>query len=296
MMNLGRCGWPALACLLLSTAHADGTYRHSATLSLQGDENDNRQWLGKLALPLGDRAWVQGTFGRTELATAPATSSKLVGAALGIGGQTLDASIDFIRRTGDTGFEQRDWAAVIDWHGARGGLGADILLRSASGESKTTTGSGGVLARPMTTTVRESVDAKGFGLHGAFDLTPRINVFAGAMRYRYDFSTDSSATGTGTPLSFLLGTTASFSGAWREQAFIDRSYRVGARYCFEGAAVNAQYFYDRSANSGQGFSTTQLQAEFLLGEHWLLSPTLGYSSGGDSDQVGYGRLNLGFIW
>ncbi|HEY0686661.1 MAG TPA: hypothetical protein VGD45_30255 [Steroidobacter sp.] len=300
MMNLERCGWPALACLLLS-AHAngadgaDGIPRHSATLSMQGDENDNQQWWGKLALPLGDHAWVQGSLGRSELATSPASNTKMIGAAVGIAGQRLDATVDFVRRTGDNAFEQQDWAAALNWHGTRGGVGADVFLRSASGESQRT-GAGGALAPSVTTTVRDSVDAKGFGLHGDFDLTPRTNVFAGAMRYRYDFSANSTTTGTDTPLSSLLGTTGSLSGAWRDQAFIDRSYRVGARYRFERAAVNAQYFHDRSANTGEGFNTTQLQAELLLGGRWLVSPTLGYSSGGDTSPTGYGGLSLGFIW
>jgi hypothetical protein len=296
MTNLERCGWPALACLLLSTAHAEGANRHSASLSLQGDENDNRQLLGKLALPLGDHAWVQGSLGRTELATAPTGNTKTVGAAVGIGGQTLDAALDFVQRTSDARFKQQDWAAALNWHGARGGLGADVFMRSASGESETTTRSGNVLAPPVTTTVGESVDAKGFGVHGAFDLTPRANVFAGAMRYRYDFSVDSTATGTSTPLASLLGTTSALSGVWRDQAFIDRSYRVGAGYRFQGAAVNAQYFHDRIANTGEVLSTAQLQAEFLLTGHWLVSPTIGYSRGGSSGQSGYGGLSLGFIW
>lgn len=296
MMNLERRGWPALACLLLSTAHADGAHRHSATLSLQGDDDDNRQWLGKLALPLGDHAWVQGSLGRTQLANAPAGDTQTVGAAVGIGGQTVDAAVEFVQRTGEARFEQQDWAAALNWHGPRGGLGADVFLRSATGTSKTTAGSAGVFAPPVTTTVGESVDARGFGLHGDFDLTPRVNVFAGAMRYRYDFSVDSTATGTGTPLSSLLGTTAALSGAWRDQAFIDRSYRVGARYRFQGAAVNAQYFRDRTANTGEVVSTAQLQAEFLLAGRWLVSPTIGYSSGGSSGQTGYGGLSLGFIW
>jgi hypothetical protein len=295
MMNIERCGWPALACLLLSTAHAEGAHRHSATLSVHGDDNDNRQWLGKLALPLGDHAWVQGTLGSTELATAPAGNTKTVGAAVGIGGQTLDVAVDFVQRTGDARFKQQDWAAVLNWHGARGGLGADVFLRSASGESKTT-GSSSVLAPPVTTTISESVKARGLGLHGDFDLTPRANVFVGVMRYRYDFNVDSPATGTSTPLSSLLGTTTALSGAWRDQAFIDRSYRLGARYRFQGVTVNAQYYHDRIANTREPLSTAQLQTEFLLANHWLVGPTIGYSSGGSSGQTGYGGLSLGFLW
>lgn len=296
MKNLERCGWPALACLLFSTAHADGTGRHSAMLSVQGDENDNRQWLSRLVLPLGDYAWLQGSFGNTQLATAPATSTRTVSAAMGIGGRTVQASVGFVRRTADTQFEQQDWAATLDWRDARGGVGADVFLRSANGESQTTTRPGGVFPPPVVTTLQESVDSRGFGLHGDFDLTPRIKVFAGAMRYRHDFRVDSTSTGTNTPLSSLLGTPAALSGVWRDQAFIDRSYRIGTSYRFQPAAVSAQYFHDRIANTDEPLGTVQLQAEFLVGKHWLISPTIGRSSGGRADATGFGGLSIGFTW
>jgi hypothetical protein len=296
MVNLERFGWTALACLLVSTANAEADNRHSAMLNVQGDENDNRQWLSKLALPLGDHAWVQGSIGRTELATIPASNIKAVGAAIGIGGHTLDAAVEFARRADDDRFEQQDWAAALNWHGARGGLGAEVFRRSADGESKTTTVSRGVFSPPLTTTVRESVDSAGFGMHGDFDLTPRTKVFAGAMRYRHHNSVDSTATGTPTPLSSLLGTTPALSGVWRNQAFIDRSYRVGGSYRFQSAAVNVQHFHDRIANTGEVLSTVQLQAEFLIAKHWMVSPMIGYSSDGSSEQTGYGGLSLGFTW
>ncbi len=296
MKNLERCGWSVLAGLAVSIAHADGIDRHSATLSALGDENDNRQWLGKVALPLGDHVWVQGSLGRTELATAPTGNTKTVGATVGMGFQTFDAAIDFVQRRDDAGFEQQDWAAALNWHGARGSIGADLLLRSAGGESKTTTGSGSVFAPSVATTIKESVDATGFGLHGAFALTPRTSLLAGAMRYRYDFSVESMTPGASTPLSSLLGTTAALSGAWRDQAFIDRSYRVGVRHRFQAAALNAQYLHDRAANTGEVVSTVQLQVELLLAEHWLISPSVGYSFGSIANQAGYGGLSLSLIW
>jgi hypothetical protein len=292
-MNTGR--WPALACLMLSTAHADDTHRHSATLTVQADENDNRQWLSRLALPVGDRAWVQGSLGRTELAATGASSTKIVGAAVGIVGQRVNAAVELVQRKAGARYEQQDWAAAFNWRGARGGLGTDVFLRSASGESRTTR-SGGVFASPVTTTARESVDCAGFGLHGDFDLTPQAKVFAGAMRYRYDFGVDSAATGSSTPLSSLLGTDAVLSGAWRDQAFIDRSYRVGGSYRFQSAAVSAQYLRDRTANTGDILHSVQLQAEFPIAGHWLVSPMIGYSSGGSLGQASYGGLSLGFHW
>ena len=272
-MSLERCCWPALAWLMVATAQADGTNRHSATVSVQGDENDNRQWMSKLAVPLADHAWLRASIGRTELAGAVAGDSKTVGAALGAGTSTFDAAIEFAQRRGDAHFEQRDWGATLNWHGARGGLGADAFLRSA-----------------------ESVRSHGFGTHGNFALTPQATVFGSAMHYRYDFSVDTEATQPGTPLSPLLGTTAGLSGVWRDQAYIDRSYRIGGSYRLQTAAVSAQYFHDRIANTGKVSSTVQLQAEFLLAGHWLVSPMIGWSSGDGYRQVGYGGLTLGYAW
>lgn len=295
-MTLERSACLAFACLMVSAAHAEDAKRHSATLSVQGDENDNRQWLGRLALPLGEHAWVQGSLGRTELAATGARNSDTVGVALGVGGQAVNAAVEFVQRKGDAGFKQQDWAAALNWRGESGGLGADVFLRSASDEWTTTTQSGGVFGRPVTTTVRESVDSRGFGLHGDFDVTPRVNVFAGAMRYRYDFDTDSNATGSSTPLSSLLGTNAVLSGVWRDQAYIDRSYRVGSSYRFDSAIVSAQYLRDRIANTDENLSTVQLGAQFPIAEHWLLSPTIGRTSGGNLGAAAYGGLSLSFNW
>jgi hypothetical protein len=294
-MSLERCYWPALAWLMVSTAQADGTNRHSATVTVQGDENDNRQWLSKLAVPLADHTWLQASIGRTELAGA-ASDSQTVGAALGAGTASLDVAVEFAQRRGDARFRQRDWAATLNWHGASGGLGADAFLRSAQGTSQTTSPSGGVFAPPAITTVKESVSSQGFGLHGHLILTPQATVFGGAMRYRHDFTVDANTRQAETPLSSLLGTPAGLSGVWRDQAYIDRSYRLGGRYRLRNAAVNAQYFRDRIANTGAVSSTVQLQAEFLLAGHWLVSPMIGLSSVESHRQVGYGGLTVGYAW
>lgn len=295
-MSLERCCWPALAWLMVSTAQADGANRHSATVTVQGDENDNRQWLSKLAVPLADHAWLQASIGRTELAGAAASDSQTVGAALGAGNASLDAAVEFAQRRGDARFKQRDWAATLNWHGASGGLGADAFLRSARGTSQSSSPSDGVFAPPTTTTVRESVSSQGFGLHGHLVLTPQATVFGGAMRYRHDFTVDANATQTAAPLSSLLGMPAGLSGVWRDQAYIDRSYRIGGRYRLPNAAVSAQYFRDRISNTGAASSTAQLQAEFFLAGHWLVSPMVGLSYVDSNQQVGFGGLTVGYVW
>lgn len=294
-MNLERYGVPALACLLFSTVHADDTNRHSAAVSVQGDENDNRQWLGKLALSVGEHSWLQGIVGRTELGTAGANDTNIVGAGFGISGQAVSATVDFAQRRRDEQFEQQDWAATLNWRGARGGVGADLFMRSASGESITTQ-SRGTLLPPVTTRIRESVDSRGFGLHGDFSLTPQARVFAAAMRYRHDFAVDSATTGSNTLLSSLLGTDALLSGVWRDQAFIDRSYRVGGSYNLQSATVSAQYLRDRLSRTEQILHTTYLQADFPIAERWLVSPTVGYSSSAGLGHAALAGLSVSIAW
>jgi hypothetical protein len=295
-VNPERCRWLTLACLMLSTAHAGNIDKHSATLSVQSDENDNRQWLGKVATPLGEYAWAQASLGKSDLAAISANDTRILGAAFGAGGQNISAAVEFVQRKNGARFEQQNWAATLDWRGMRGGMGADVSVRSANGKSTTTQLASGVFGSPITTTVRESVDGRGFGVHGDFALTSRVIVFGGAMRYHYDFDVNSTTTASNSPLSSLLGTEAAAPGAWRDQAFVDRTYRIGGTYLLQSAAVSAQYFRDHVANADETFSTVQLQAEFPIAEHWLLTPTVGYSDGGSVGNVAYGGLNLRFDW
>lgn len=295
-MNSERCRWLTLACLMLSTAHAGDLDKHSAALSVQGDSNDNRQWLGKVALPLGESAWAQASFGKFQFGADGMHDSSIVGGALGADTNSFSTAIEFVQRKGDARFEQQSWAATVDWHGTRGSLGADVSRRSADGTSTTTQSSGGVFGSPVTTTVRESVDGTGFGVHGDFALTSRIIVFAGAMRYRYDFDVASTTSANNSPLSSLLGIETATPGAWRDQAFIDRTYRIGGTYLLNGAALNAQYFRDQVANTDETFSTVQLQAELPLAERWIVNPTFGRSVGSSAGDVTYGGINLRFVW
>jgi hypothetical protein len=295
-VNLERCRWLTLACLMLSTAHADDMNKHSATLSVQGDSNDNRQWLGRFAMPLGEAAWAQASLGKSEFAAAGANNATIVGAALGTAGTNISAAVEFVQRKGGAGFEQQSWAATLDWHGMRGGLGADLSARSAEGESTSTQTTGGVFGAPVTTTVRESVHGTGFGVHGHFVLTSRFIVSAGVMRYQYDFDVSSTSTANNTALASLLGVQTAVPGAWRDQAFVDRTYRVGGTYLLQGVSVGAQYFRDRVAKTDETFSTMQLQVELPIAEQWSLSPTLGYSQGGSIGNVAYGGMNVRYSW
>ena len=204
--------------------------------------------------------------------------------------------IEFSQRTDDDRFRQQNWTAALDWRGVRGGLGADAFVRSATAE-RTVTQPGGAFGSPAATTVRESADGSGFGFHGDLDVTARAKIFAGAMRYLYDFNAESTAPTSTMPLTGLFGTGNQLAGVWRDQAFIDRSYRIGGSYQFRATtAVSAQYLRDHVAKTGKRLDSVQLQAEFWIGRHWLIVPMLGRSSGQDSEPITYGGLGVGFNW
>jgi len=285
----------AVCCLILATTEA-GAGTRSATLGMQGDELGNREWLGKLAVSLGEHAWVQGTFGGTDLALAGDGNRQLTGVGFGVSGQTFSAAVEFAQRTGDPQFKQQTWVAALDWRGVRAGFGLDALARSSDAQTTQTTQPGGAFSSAVTTTIKESANGTGFGIHGDWQLTTRARVFAGVMRYRYDFDIHSDATAPASPLSSLLGLNAIPAGVWRDQAFIDRSYRIGGKYHLQHASVGAQYFRDRVARSDATSSTWQLQADLRVGEHWLISPLIGYSSSAGSDATGYGGLSLNVRW
>ncbi|MBM0104933.1 hypothetical protein JM946_09240 [Steroidobacter sp. S1-65] len=288
----------AIYSLILATADAGASAAEtrSATLGVQGDELGNREWLGKLAFSLGEHAWVQGTFGRTDLALAGAGNRRLAGAAFGLSGQTFSAAVEFAQRSDDARFKQQTWVAALDWRGVRGGFGVDALARSTDAQTTQTMRSGGAFSSPVSTTIKESANGTGFGIHGDWQLTARASIVAGLMRYRYDFDLRSDAAAPSSPLSSLLGLNAIPAGVWREQAFIDRSYRIGGKYHLQHASIGAQYFRDRVARSDATSSTWQLQADLPVGEHWLVSPLIGYSSGVGSDATGYGGLSLNLRW
>ena len=85
-MKIRAFGWCALFSVMLSTAHAADGNRYSTTLSVHGDENDNREWLGSVTLALGDHAWAQGSIGHGEFA---AGEMKIAGIGFGVGGRAL---------------------------------------------------------------------------------------------------------------------------------------------------------------------------------------------------------------
>lgn len=282
-----------LAGWMVSVNASAAEARHSAAVSVLADDDHSRLWQAKLGLPLGERAWAQANLGRTDVA-AGGGDTTVLGAALGVDGRHVGAAVEFTRRNSDA-MEIADWQGSIKWRAARGELGAHALWREAEYETTSTTQTAGLFGPTLTTVVsREAVKGEGFGMHGRFDITPQVRIFGGWLRYHYDFTRESPATGGGTVLQTLLSGTAA-SGVTRDQALIERSWHAGASYVFERHIFAVQYLHDRIALSGATLRTWQAQAELAVGRHWWLVPVLGRSSG-DTTVVEFGGLGAVFKW
>lgn len=294
-----RAGVVVLTVAMLAVAKmaaAEDALRHSVALSVIADESDNRQWLGKMVLPLGDFISIQANAGQAKFDGVPGNTG-IVGGALGADGGNIGAALEFTRRKNAT-FELKDWRAVVNWRGAGGGLGIDAALRAADGgQSESTTQTNGLLGSTLTTTTTfESADGRGFGLHGHLDVTEQVRLFAGFMRYSYDFERTSTTSGSGNALlPSVLGGVA-VSGVTRDQALIDRSYQVGASYRLERHALSAQYLRDRVVQTGEILNTLQLQAEIAVGRQWAVTPLIGRSTSDRSGGVNFGGLGAAFRW
>jgi hypothetical protein len=291
------CRRPVLLCVALlataTSAVADEASPHPAyaALSISADDADNSSTVAEVGLPLGSHAWIHAGFGKSEAESeGPRDDEDLdadaMSVGLGVGGRRFEFSTNYVQRK-DGAFKQDDWAFAFDWRGERGGLGADAFVRSA--EAETTTSVRARRLQPRTIRIVESLDATGFGVHGDVDVGENLNLFAAAMTYDYDDV--SSNHPYLSRLLFLNG-----SGVTRDQAFLEKFFGVGATYRFSSVSLTAQYLRDEALETGDITNTGELAVLILLGDHWSLTPSIGYSASDLDGGIAYGGLVVGYHW
>jgi hypothetical protein len=279
-----------LACHFIGhTAHAESDVARSAYVAIGGtlDEDGSTTANVELGLPFGQFAWVYAGAGRDEAQNdIEDLNADTLSAGFGLGGRSIEFNVGYDRRKDGSAFEQDDWMISLDWRGARGGIGADVFVRSADAETVAS-----IQRRrraPLSGRIVESLDGEGYGLHGDFDVTDQLNLFASAMTYDYD------AVDTNHPLLsrllFLSG-----SGVTRDQAFLDHSIGVGAAYWFTNTVLTVQCFRDEVLETKDVTNTGLLSLTVLLGEHWSITPSLGYSDG-ENGEAGFGGLTVSYDW
>lgn len=289
-VSLHRHCTALLACMLLaSAAHAQSDVAHPAYVAVGAavDGDDSSALDIEAGLPLGRHAWLYAGGGQEAAEDGSEELDATVWrAGIGVGGEHVEFTTTYVRRK-DGAFEQDDWAFALDWRGARGGIGADYFARSSQAETVAS-----IQRRrltPLAVRVVESLDGEGYGAHGDFDVTEQFNVFASFMNYDYV------DVGSNHPflsrLLFLGG-----SGVTRESAFLEQTFGVGVTYRFVSTSLTLQYLRDEALETRDVTDTGELALVVLVGTHWSITPSIGYSDSETDGGLVYGGLSAGYNW
>ena len=280
-----------LSCALLAAAtHAQSDVStHSPYIAVNGtvDEDDNSSANFEFGLPIGRYAWLFAGGGQRESSSgSDDLSTDVWRLGGGLGNEHLELNASYVHRKDDS-FKQDDWLLSLDWRGSRGGMGADYFVRHSDAE--TTTSIRRRRLAPRSIRISESLDGEGFGAHGDIEVTEQVNVFASAMFYDYD-----DVASNHPYLSRLLY--LSGSGVTREEAFLDRSFGIGATYRFSSMSLTLQHWRDKAWQTEEVTDTTELSVLVLFGDHWSVAPSIGYSDGDIDGSVAFGVVTIGYNW
>jgi hypothetical protein len=280
-----------LGCgLLTAAAHAQSdASAHSPYVAVSGtvDEDDSSSANFEFGLPMGRSAWLFAGGGQQESSSGGEDlRSDVWRLGAGLGNERLELNASYVRRKDDS-FKQGDWLLSLDWRGSRGGIGADCFVRHSDAE--TTTSIGRRRLAPRSIRITESLDGEGIGAHGDIDVTENVNLFASAMFY--DYEDVASNHPYLSRLLFLSG-----SGVTREEAFLDRSFGIGATYRFASLSLTLQYLRDEAWQTEEKTDTGEVSMFVVFDDHWSLTPSLGYAKGDVGGGVVYGGIGIGYNW
>ena len=279
------------ALLSISTLHAaeaDGsmTWKPYVVVNGEADDAESSQALIEVGSLVG-YGWIRAGVGRATLSdTETAIDTDLLKLSGGFSIKAIDTSAGLIHRSDGDGFEQQDFAFSLGWQGVRAAVGIDVFVRSA--ESETVTSVRRRRQNPREIRLTESIDGTGYGLHADVDVTPALTVFGSWMTYDYDIATNH-------PLLARFSL-LNASGITRSEAFLDQSISAGLTYHFLSAALTGQYLHDEALVEDDVTDSLQLSLQFLIGQHWSITPMAGVS---DNDLLGstvFGGLSIGYSW
>jgi hypothetical protein len=296
-----------------SLAHAasDDSYVSAmryVSLDVSGDNADSRQYSGTGSFTLGKYVWLQGTVGKLTDSSANSLGDlKNYGAGAGLKNEHLQLSVNFSSYKNDTTYKQRDVTAALDWNEKRFGVGLDLMRRTTDNTTDTVRSFSKLGINNAALHIDETLTGNGIGVHANFDLTDALSLTLGGMSYSYDSDytlTSSTNPALVTGLRTLLEKHPTIantfylnnSGVTRSLALLDSSYTAGLSYQFDAVGVNAQYARDKALDSGDITNTVSVGASIFLGDHWMLSPSIGRSMSDTADDVNFGGVSVSYNW
>lgn len=300
-----------IAATLFSTTslvHAadDDSYASAmryVSLDVGGDNADSRQYSGTGSFTIGKNVWLQGTLGKlTDSSSNSLGDLSNYGAGMGFKTEHLQLKLNFSSYKNDAAYKQRDVTAALDWNEERFSVGLDLFHRNTDNSVDTIKSrrAGGTAA----VHIDENFTGNGYGLHSSLALTDNLEIQAGAMKYTYDSSYQLYSRTNPLFVDFIVNNFPSLadlfylnhSGLTRSLALLDNSYNLGLSYQFSWIGLNAQYLRDKALDTGDITNTYTLGALIFVGDHWMLSPSIGQSKSDTAGSVTFGGLSVSYNW
>lgn len=258
------------------------------TLGVEADDADGQQIYAIAGFPLGSKGWTDLSLGQAQARTdMDEIETTIASLALGVTLGHVELSARYTHREDSDSFREQDFGGKLTCLFPSGALGMDIFFRSA--ESETIASIQRRRRDPLAVRITESIDGRGFGLHGELQPTDNLTLFAGFMKYDYESTTNR-------PNLLQRLALIGISGITRDQAFFETSARAGVTYSFESFDLTLDYYLDRALETGDEMHTGQLTASVPMGERWLLTPWAGYSTNDPVASSAYAGLSMSVLW
>jgi hypothetical protein len=282
----------AAAGLAQADEPAPNADKRALNLAVQRDGQRNQSAAAALGLPVGQRGWVQLGAGQSrsrDAAGGEGQRPRQLSVGGGVAGTAWQAGVTASQRRDGERLRQTDVAATVDWRPVETvSVGLTANRRHARARGTVAAGNGAA------TPVEQRLRGHGVGVHGAVQLTPRLNVYGATMRNRYT-TTTTQATGGGLLAGVpLLGPRVTAIN--RDEAALDRSHQLGATWrAGERVALNGEVMQDR-LHGGGSLRSVQLKAAIDAGGGWTVAPGIGRSRGPQGEGTNYGLLGASYAW
>jgi hypothetical protein len=261
-----------------------------ASLSAEADDDSSHVLSGTLGLPLGQKGHLDLGAGRSR-ATLDTTDEDSTFASIDFGLDTkrTQMQIGYAYRDDGESFRQHDFRGKFTLVRGIGKIGLDAFYRDAQDETVTSV----QRRRRDSHSIRvlESIEGKGVGLHGDIDVSDSVRLFASGMVYDYDRDVDTPAFVARFPRLSLRVT-----GITRDEAFLDNTARAGIEYTLDLLTLTATYIHDEAIDTHDITHTGEVSADIPVGERWLLSPFVGYSSGDSDGGTAFAGMSVSVMW
>jgi len=260
------------------------------SVGVQADDRHDLLALTTLSLPVGERAWVQASGGRSrDMGVDGPRRPGILGLSVGAAGQQWQVTLGATRRDDASRLRQTDWASSIDWHRDGNVLGLDLTHRQSQAAGSVTVG--GALGGTTTVPAQARLAGGGVGLHGTLALGEHASVYAAVASNHYRSSTPQATTPA---LAQAL-----FGGASvvnRDEAALDRSALVGATWRMSRAAVSAEYATGRVHDGAGTLRSVALKAAIDVAPGWRVMPGVGRGTADQGGKATFASLAVTRAW